>query len=186
MATSAALIRDGVHRGGRGRTVPAHQQHWAISVGIQLLIVYAKRASASDVDHLAVNQDDHAHFFRKMAFLITAVLGFLGRPRSAQKRRDRQSFRPLAEGISWTKISEACFHAVEHHVAHLASAFYVSPFEEAAVVSLTGLRFFQRRMGRWSWQEPDSQGRVFFLTPGIFYQALTLISGFPITGTNTK
>ena len=33
-------------------------------------------------------------------------------------------------------------HAVEHHLAHLASAFLVSPFEEAVVVSVDGFGDF--------------------------------------------
>src|SRR5207237_9573329 len=40
----------------------------------------------------------------------------------------------------------AGLHRVEHHRAHLASAFFVSPFEEAAVLSADGLGDFASTM----------------------------------------
>src|SRR5206468_8967035 len=41
---------------------------------------------------------------------------------------------------------KATFHRVEHHVAHLASSFYCSPFEEAALLSADGLGDFASSM----------------------------------------
>ena len=38
--------------------------------------------------------------------------------------------------------SRTIFHQVEHHLAHLASAFRVSPFTDAAVVSVDGFGDF--------------------------------------------
>src|SRR5215469_4206765 len=40
----------------------------------------------------------------------------------------------------------AQFHRIEHHVAHLASAFFVSPFDQAAVLSTDGLGDFASTM----------------------------------------
>jgi len=80
------------------------------------------------------------------------------------------------------------FHAVEHHVAHLASAFYVSPFEEAAVVSLDGFGdFSSAAWGVGLGKNLIVQGRVFFPhSLGIFYQALTQFLGFPHYGDEYK
>ena len=41
---------------------------------------------------------------------------------------------------------KANFHRVEHHQAHLASAFFVSPFERAALLSADGLGDFASTM----------------------------------------
>ncbi len=40
----------------------------------------------------------------------------------------------------------AKFHRIEHHTAHLASAFFVSPFDQAAVLSADGLGDFASSM----------------------------------------
>ena len=40
----------------------------------------------------------------------------------------------------------ATFHNVEHHQAHVASAFFVSPFEEAAILSVDGFGDFASTM----------------------------------------
>ena len=72
--SSAALIRDGALIAAAEEERFRRIKHWAGFPSES--IAYCLReagVSASDVDHLAVNQDDHAHFFRKMAFLITAV-----------------------------------------------------------------------------------------------------------------
>jgi len=79
-------------------------------------------------------------------------------------------------------------HAVEHHVAHLSSAFHVSPFSEAVVVSVDGFGDFASAawgVGRGSKIEVDD--RVYFPhSLGIFYQALTQYIGFPNYGDEYK
>jgi carbamoyltransferase len=77
---------------------------------------------------------------------------------------------------------------VEHHFAHLSSAFYVSPFDEAVVVSVDGFGDFSS--GAWglaTGTEIDVDGRVFFPhSLGIFYQAMTQFLGFPHYGDEYK
>ena len=48
----------------------------------------------------------------------------------------------------------AQFHNVEHHRAHLASSFFVSPFEKAALVSIDGFGDFISTM--WAVGEGNS------------------------------
>ena len=40
----------------------------------------------------------------------------------------------------------ARFHNIEHHRAHMASAFFVSPFPEAAILSVDGMGDFVSTM----------------------------------------
>ncbi len=69
----------------------------------------------------------------------------------------------------------AQFHRIEHHTAHLASAFFVSPFERAAVLSADGLGDFASTM--WALGEgPRMQplGEITFPhSLGMYYTALT-------------
>ena len=79
-------------------------------------------------------------------------------------------------------------HKVEHHLAHLSSAFHVSPFEEAVVVSVDGFGdFASAAWGTGKGKNIAVGGRVYFPhSLGVFYQALTQYLGFPRYGDEYK
>ena len=85
-------------------------------------------------------------------------------------------------------IGNAKFHFVEHHRAHLASAFFVSPFEEAAVVSVDGFGDFSSIMwGTGKGSQIKILGSVQFPhSLGLFYTAFTQFLGFPKYGDEYK
>jgi carbamoyltransferase len=74
----------------------------------------------------------------------------------------------------------AHFHRIEHHTAHLASAYFVSPFENAAVLSADGLGDFASSM--WALGEGPKMrtlGEIRFPhSLGMYYTALTQYIGF--------
>ena len=80
------------------------------------------------------------------------------------------------------------FHPVEHHLAHLSSAFHVGPFDQAAVVSVDGFGdFSSAAWGTAAGCEISTHGRVYFPhSLGIFYQAITQYLGFPHYGDEYK
>ena len=69
---------------------------------------------------------------------------------------------------------------IEHHVAHLASAFMVSPFEEAAVVSVDGFGDFVGAMwGIGRGNHLKVKDKIYFPhSLGLFYLAITQLLGF--------
>src|SRR3954453_23040662 len=79
-------------------------------------------------------------------------------------------------------------HQIEHHLAHLSSAFHVSPFEQAVVVSVDGFGdFSSAAWGVGNGKDVSIDGRVYFPhSLGIFYQALTQYLGFPHYGDEYK
>jgi carbamoyltransferase len=79
-------------------------------------------------------------------------------------------------------------HHIEHHRAHLASAFYASPFEEAAVVSVDGFGDFSSVMwGVGRDNQLEILGSVQFPhSLGLFYTAFTQFLGFPKYGDEYK
>src|SRR5204862_3933634 len=85
-------------------------------------------------------------------------------------------------------VVTAALHNVEHHQAHVASAFFVSPFESAAVLSVDGFGDFASTMlahGRGN--RFDVLDRVLFPhSLGIFYTAVTQWLGFPKYGDEGK
>src|SRR5947209_18597208 len=74
---------------------------------------------------------------------------------------------------------KARFHRIEHHQAHLASAFFVSPFERAALLSADGLGDFASTM--WATGEGSRMsihGSISFPhSLGMYYTALTQYLG---------
>src|SRR5207248_2748642 len=79
-------------------------------------------------------------------------------------------------------------HPVEHHFAHMSSAFHVCPFDQAAVVSVDGFGdFSSAAWGVSAGNDISPYGRVYFPhSLGIFYEAITRHLGFPHYGDEYK
>jgi carbamoyltransferase len=144
----------------------------------------------ADLDHVAVSRDPRANLTAKLkrTLLHGASLGYLkARLENAAKVRDvrGQLLQALGTGENGLRAE---FHNVEHHQAHVASAFFVSPFEEAAVLSVDGFGDFASTMlahGRGG--SFDVLDRVLFPhSLGIFYTAITQWLGFPKYGDEGK
>jgi carbamoyltransferase len=106
---------------------------------------------------------------------------------NAAKVRDLKD--DLAGALGATKGSlRAQFHNIEHHRAHLASSFYVSPFERAALLSIDGFGDFVSTM--WALGEGNSIKVLdqveYPHSTGIVYTATTQFIGFPHYGDEGK
>jgi len=106
---------------------------------------------------------------------------------NAAKVRDLKDAIANALGVS-PKDLRAQFHNVEHHRAHLASSFFVSPFSSAALLSIDGFGDFISTM--WGIGEGNSievLGQVEYPhSTGIVYTATTQFLGFPYYGDEGK
>ena len=95
----------------------------------------------------------------------------------------------LAGALGTPKASlRAQFHNIEHHRAHLASSFYVSPFERAALLSIDGFGDFISTM--WAVGAGNSIKVLdqveYPHSTGIVYTATTQFIGFPHYGDEGK
>jgi carbamoyltransferase len=180
--SSAALVQDGKLVAAAEEERFRRVKHWA-GFPSQSIAYCLREASLrlADVDHVAINQDGRAHRVRKVAYLA-AHPPEIGLVLSRLRNRGQRQQIPerLAEAFPGDSFRGA-FHNVEHHLAHLSSAFHVSPFDEAVVVSVDGFGDFASAawgVGRKS--DIAIDGRVYFPhSLGIFYQALTQYLGFP-------
>ncbi len=187
--SSACLLSDGAVVAAAEEERFRRIKHWAgfPSESIRYCLREVGIALA-EVSHIAINHDSRAHLGRKLAYTLAQ------RP-SLEKLLDRLGAMRRRAGLS--ELLQAAFpgehyagavHKVEHHVAHLYSAFLGSSFEDAAVVSVDGFGDFSSAawgMGRGTHINID--GRVY--SPhslGIFYQALTQFLGFPDFGDEYK
>ena len=164
-------------------------KHWAgfPSEAIRYCLAEA-RARLSDVGVLAINSDPKAGRFDRLAFLLQARpnLSFVLRQiRTRLKRRGVAEV--LAESFPGERFG-GTVQRVEHHRAHLASAYYLSPWDEAVAVSVDGFGdFASAAWGVGRGNKIDVQGRVSFPhSLGIFYETMTQYLGFPHYGDEYK
>ena len=143
--------------------------------------------SPSDLDHVAIGRDPKANLRHKVLRTLThgtAPRYLKARIENAARVRDVRGELATALGA---EVS-AKLHNVEHHQAHVASAFFVSPFEDAAILSVDGFGDFASTMlaeGRGS--SFRVLERVLFPhSLGIFYTAVTQWLGFPKYGDEGK
>jgi carbamoyltransferase len=143
-----------------------------------------------ELDHVAIGRDPKANIGAKVVRTILnrpSPRYVMERFRNATKVRDVKTQIAEALGVPADDV-RAQVHNVEHHLAHAASAFFVSPFDEAAVLTLDGFGDFASAMlchGRDNRLEVLE--RVLFPhSLGIFYTAVTQWLGFPKYGDEGK
>jgi len=133
----------------------------------------------NDIDHVGIPRNPYARLFTKALYSLRM-------PSFARQRaKVLVTFTGIPEALAAAfdadpKKIKAKFHRVEHHLAHLASSFFVSPFERAALLSADGLGDFASTMwGAGSGSSMNIQGSVAFPhSLGLFYSAVTQFLGF--------
>jgi carbamoyltransferase len=91
---------------------------------------------------VAINQDAGANLWKKVAYML------MRRPDLAlvlDRIRNKRERTGVAEELARVFPGEsvrAMVYEVEHHLAHLGSAFRVSPFDQAVAVSVDGFGDF--------------------------------------------
>jgi len=138
-------------------------------------------AILGSVDHPPVLQSNGDSYRRRILRQVRNRLG------NAARVRDLKDDIRRALGVPKNRLL-ARVHHVEHHRAHLASSFYVSPFERAALLSIDGFGDFVSTM--WATGEGNSinvLGQVEYPhSLGIAYTATTQFLGFPHYGDEGK
>ena len=148
-------------------------------------VVDASGAQPREVSTVAVARDPWARLFRK------AWHGLRMPSNAASRLRAQSAFATIEDAIAEALGNDRRqieMHRVEHHKAHLASAFFVSPFDEAALFSVDGLGDFASTMwGVGRGNRIETLGAVAFPhSLGLAYTALTQYLGFPKYGDEYK
>jgi len=187
--SSAALVKNGVLLAAAEDERFRRVKHWAGFPSQAITYCLNETGlSLEDVDYVAINQDSRANFARKLRYLLTHRPNAQLISERLRNRRSRLSITDLLVKSFPTSRFRGEVHHIEHHVAHLSSAFHVSPFKEAAIVSLDGFGdFASAAWGTGKGIEISVDGRIYFPhSLGIFYHALTQYLGFPHYGDEYK
>ncbi|MCL4806570.1 MAG: carbamoyltransferase [Thermoanaerobaculia bacterium] len=188
--SAACLVVDGILVAAAEEERFRRLKHWAgfPSEAARYCLASAGLTLA-DVDHVAVNRDPSANLLSKVLFSLSkrpSLEAIKGRLSNASKVRDIGAL--LREQVGDGRPAKFKVHNVEHHRAHMASSFYVSPFETAAVVSVDGFGDFVSGMwgsGKGTSISMDDEV-TFPHSLGLFYLAMTQYLGFPYYGDEYK
>jgi carbamoyltransferase len=149
---------------------------------------------ASDLDHVVFYEKPFIKFERLLeTYLAFAPDGFrsfrLAMPlwlkeKLFQKRLLRQSLEEIDPEIDW----ESRLLFTDHHQSHAASAFFASPFEEAAVLTLDGVgEWTTTSSGVGKGNKLDITREIHFPhSIGLLYSAFTYYTGFKVNSGEYK
>ena len=133
----------------------------------------------NEIDHVAVPRNPYARLATKIFYALRMPSFALQRAKVLVK------FQGIPEALAQLFDADprnirAKFHRIEHHQAHLASSFYCSPFDRAALLSADGLGDFASTMwGAGNGARMKIEGAIAFPhSLGLFYSAVTQYLGF--------
>ena len=187
--SAAALVKD-------GRLVAAAEEerfrrikHWAgLPTEAMKWCLADAGLKLGDVDHIAINRNPKVNNLRRALYVLRKrpSLGLILKRLGNIKRAG--SFEDAVQAAFSGDKLRAQVHRVEHHLAHLASGFLVSDFDEAVCLSVDGFGdFASSAWGMGKGNDIQIDGRIFFPhSLGLFYTVITQFIGFPYFGDEYK
>src|SRR6202158_1635330 len=147
-------------------------------------------AKVSDIEHVAVGQDSDANLAKKVQYALAnpaKILNFIRLPQRKEAMRYVRSLLAKALDVDPTQLRFQEHH-LEHHIAHIASAYYCSPWEKAAGFSYDGSGdFVSTMMARCEGNEIEVLDRVFLPDSlGSFYTMICEFIGYQQYGDEGK
>ena len=167
-------------------------KHWAGFPSLSIAFCLKEAGiSWKQVDYFAIGRDPKAKFIKKIMYLLSNPAGSIAavkdRLANSKKVSSIEKELAVASGLP-EEAFEGKVKNIEHHRSHLASAFFASPFEEAACLSIDGSGDFSTTMtGIGKGNHIEVLASVDFPhSVGIFYTAFTQLLGFPHYGDEYK
>ncbi|RTE51715.1 carbamoyltransferase [Arenibacter aquaticus] len=185
--SSAALLKNGEVIFATEEERFERIKHWA---GLPLksiaFCLEAEGISINQVSAICIGRDPKAKLKNKIKYTLSNRKIALGMFK--QRFSNRNDLQSIEDQISKTFGYCPPVKYVEHHRAHLASAFFSSPFDEATVVSIDGSGDFTTVMiGKAENNTIEVvESQDFPVSIGIFYSAFTQFLGFPYYGDEYK
>jgi carbamoyltransferase len=147
-------------------------------------------ATIADIDHVAVGQDTDANLAKKVQYAIANPAKLLNFIRLRNRKQEIRDVRLLIAKALDCDPQALTFkeHHLEHHIAHIASAYYCSPWEKAAGFSYDGSGdFVSTMMARCESNHVEVLDRVFLPhSLGSFYTMICEFIGYNKYGDEGK
>ena len=183
--SSACLFIDGIMVAAAEEERFRRVKHWAgfPSKSIQYCLE-SQNIELSEIDIVAINSDSKAARVKKIQYLLSGQASWALIREKLNVRQKRKSLEAFLAEAFIGQTFDGKVEYVEHHLAHLASAYSVSPFEASSIISVDGFGdFASSAFGLGQDGEIKVENRTYFPhSLGVFYQALTQYLGFPHYG----
>lgn len=190
--SSAAIFKDGEMIAATEEERFTRVKHWA-GFPVEAIRFCLREAdiTLNELDYITIGRDTKAKLMNKVRYLLSnpsLIAGAFSRYKNAQQVSSLEDeFAKIDPTVNYSSLKNKIKN-IEHHRSHLASAFFASPFEESALLSIDGSGDFTTTMigvGRGNKIEVlDSVD--FPVSCGLFYTAFTQFLGFPHYGDEYK
>jgi len=157
--SSAAIFKDGEMIAATEEERFTRVKHWAgfPAQAIQFCLREAG-ISLNELDYITIGRDTKAKLLNKVGYLLanpSLIAGAFSRYKNAKEVSGlEEEFAKIDPSVNYSSLKNKIKN-IEHHRSHLASAFFASPFEESALLSIDGSGDFTTTMigiGRWDWR----------------------------------
>src|SRR5882724_9479498 len=188
---SAAIVKDGEVVFAIAEERLNRKKHFGgfPALAIQACLDYVG-ATIYDIDHVAIGQDTDANLAKKVQYALANPSGILNFIKMRQRKESMRGLRTLIVSTLGADPARLRFteHHLEHHIAHIASAFYCSPWDKAAGFSYDGSGdFVSTMMARCEGNEIEVLDRVFLPhSLGSFYTMICEFIGYSKYGDEGK
>ncbi len=166
-------------------------KHWAgfPSEAIKFCLKEAN-INISEVDFITISRDPSANLQKKIFHSLKNLVSVKAiKDRLANSMKVGSTKEELAKALNVSVESiKGEIKNIEHHRSHMASAFYPSPFKEAAILSIDGFGDFTSTMigvGKET-QIEVLDSVIYPHSVGVFYTTFTQYLGFPNYGDEYK
>jgi carbamoyltransferase len=147
-------------------------------------------AKLTDIQHVAVGQDSDANLAKKVQYALANPAKILNFIKMRQRKESMRDVRQLLAQALHLDPKQLKFqeHHVEHHLAHIASSYYCSPWDKAAGFSYDGSGdFVSTMMARCEGNDIHILDRVFLPhSLGSFYTMICEFIGYKKYGDEGK
>ena len=186
---SACILVDGVVFAAAEEERFNRIKHWAGFPALSIKYCLEEAGiRLSDVELLAINSDPKANYVKKVSHVLKHRVSLNLILDRLKNSKARKSIDECLRDAFPDDIFTGQIKNIDHHLAHLASAFYPSPYEESAVVSVDGFGDFSS--GCWGLGVGEiitKKNNIYYPhSLGAFYQAITQFIGFPNYGDEYK
>jgi carbamoyltransferase len=148
--SSAAIFKDGVIIAATEEERFRRIKHWAGFPSEAIAFCLREAGITLDeVNYISIGRDPKAKIWNKAKYVLKGLTKkntlIFDRLKNSEKVAKLEEEFAEHFGVDSKIIKEKIIN-VEHHRAHLASAFFASPFDEAAILSIDGSGDFTTTM----------------------------------------
>jgi len=189
--SSACLIKDGKLLFGIEEERINRIKHWA-GVPIQSIeeCLQSTGIDSSEITDISLNSNPLSNLSRKSFFFLKNYLLGKKKYEIAERIKRKISIKDFINNQSnnCNFGSKVNIHYIDHHISHIASAYYASGFKDAVGLSIDGFGdFCSLSIAKCNEEGIKVIKKIYFPhSLGIFYEAITQLIGFKNYGDEYK